>query len=167
MATVTCSHCGGMGSFNKGRMGAHGWETYYERCGACNGQGNRWVPDPQPKHSAPPRRQRRNKAKGKSAADQPIQQDTASAAPARPKKEMTFESLLALVVAIGLTWLAYEGGAQLPWWGWLLLFFVPLIGINSALERMPVFTRRLRKLLFWATLITIAGLILTSVQSGP
>lgn len=166
MATVTCSNCGGMGSFNKGRMGANGWETYYERCVACNGQGSKWVPDPPPKHTAPPRRQRRNNVKGKSAGDQSLQQDTAAAAPARPKKEMTFESLIALAAAFGLTWLAYDGGAQLPWWGWLLMFFVPLIGINAALERMPVFTRRLRKLLFWAAIITIAGLILSSMQNG-
>ena len=147
-------------------MGANGWETYYEPCSACNGQGSKWVPDPPAKQSAPPRRQSRKQAKGKTSAGQPVQQDTAHVAPARPKKEMTFESVIALAVAFGLTWFVYDRGAQLPWWGWLLLFFVPLIGVNAALERMPVFTRRLRTLLIWGAIIAVAGFILSSMQGG-
>ena len=154
---------------SRSRMGAMDYETYYESCMSCLGRGYHIIPDPTPRPPVPPKRNRRQKIKGNDADANPFQQDVKGAVskPGRPKKDMTFESLLALAVAFGLTWLAYDGGAQLPWWVWLLLFFVPLIGINSALERMPVFTRRLRKLLFWATLITIAGLILSSIQSGP
>ncbi len=165
MATVTCSNCGGMGSFNKGRRGANGWETYYERCGACNGQGTRWVPD-LPAKQPSRQRQPQKRVRGKKASGQQVQQETVRAAPTRPKKEMTFESLIALAVAFGLTWFLYDRGAQLPWWGWLLLFFVPLIGVNAALERMPVFTRRLRTLLIWGAIITVVGLILSSMQTG-
>ena len=161
MGRRSCSSCGGTGQVSRSRMGSMNYETYYESCMVCSGRGYHHVPDP-PSHARPRRQSAREKRLAAAEGKTNGHATTAKVdAPKRPRQEATFEGFMGLVVAVAAVWLAREGGAQMPWWGWVLLFFVPLIGVTKLLDRYPKHSKLLKKLLIGGTLIAVVGYFLS------
>jgi len=69
---------------------------------------------------------------------------------------------MGLATAVGAVWLAVESGTQLQWWGWLLLFFVPLIGVTKLLERYPEHSKSIKKILIGGVVIAVVGYFLSA-----
>lgn len=168
MATATCSHCGGMRSFNKGRMGPNGWETYYETCGVCNGRGTITVPDPPPP-PPPPKRARPPKqigAGGNTRTESGPNDYVVEPLPPTKSNSKPFEFWFAFATAVGFVWLLRRGGAEFPWWGWLIAFFVPLLAVNSLLIKRPKLKKTLEKLVALSVVLAIVFFIVKANSGG-
>ena len=153
MGRLSCSSCGSTGRISRSRMSNDGYENYYETCMSCSGRGYHHTPDPPIRHVP--------KRSGKKRGSGPEANTPTPAAPRRPKQEATFEGFMGLVVAVGAVWLVVESDAQLPWWGWLLLFFVPLIGVTKLLERYPERSKMMKKLVIGGAVIAVVGYFLS------
>lgn len=164
MGSRGCSSCGTTGQISRSRMGPNGYEYYLERCMSCNGTGYIYTPDPPP----PPPPRSKTYAKSKVSAGTKRSPNDYVPEPAPPKKGSgkLFEFWFAFGVASAVVWLFTRAGAQLEWWGWLLVFCVPLFSVNSMLLKRPKLKARLQKLVTYAIVLAVIYFIYQASSGG-